>query len=107
MVLSEEHVGQLVELGVVEQPAVVDRGDQLRGDPVPPPACADQHDGERERQLAAAVHAGEQLDRLGVPGAASPAAGVAEQQPGQLIGVVDCSELVDRVGTNPVHRSGA
>ena len=31
MVLSEERIGQLVKLGVVEQPAVLDRGDQLRG----------------------------------------------------------------------------
>ena len=64
MVGGEERVGQLVQLGIVEQPAVVDGGDQLRSDPVPPSAGAHQHDGERERQLAGAVHAGEQLDRL-------------------------------------------
>jgi len=107
VVVRDERIGQLVKLGVVEQPAVLDRGDQLRGDPVPPPARAHQHDGERERQLAGTAHADEQLDRLGVPGAAPPTARIAEQQPTQLIGVLDGDELVDRVLRDPQHRSAA
>jgi hypothetical protein len=107
VVVGDERIGQLAELGVMEQPAVSDRGDQLRGDRVPPPARAHKHDGERERQLAGPVHAGEQLDRLGVPGAAPPTARIAEQQPTQLIGVLDGDELVDLALTDPQHRSAA
>jgi len=107
VLVGDERVGQLVELGVVEQPAVVDGGDQLRGDPVPPPAGAHQHDGEREPQLTGAVHTGEQLDRLGVPGAAPPTGRIAEQQPTQLIGVVDGDELVDHVPIESQHQRGS
>ena len=92
---------QLVEVGVGEQPAVLDRDDELRRDAVPAPARAQQQRDERRRQLAAAVDVGEQLDGLGVPRARSPAAARREQLPAQLVGVVDRGKLLERLVVVP------
>lgn len=103
MLVGEERLGQLVELGVVEQSAVLERGDQLGRDRIPPPARAHQQRDERGRQLTAASNAGEQLDCLGMPGAPSPAGRGGQQSPVELLGVIDREQLRRLLVTQPEH----
>ncbi len=68
--------GQLVKLRAAQH-AVLDPGDQLAGDPVPPAARAQQQRDQRARESAAAVDPAEQADGLLVSDALAHPTGIA------------------------------
>ena len=107
MLAGEERISQLVQLPVGEQPAGLDRCDQLGGDPTPPPAVAQKQRHQRQRHPPGAAHLGQQLQRLHVSGAAPPARRRLQQPPAQLVGIPDARKLLELLVVIPAHEPAA
>ena len=107
MVLGEEHVGQLVSSAWSSSPLswmaaisfAVTRSHRRQVQTSTTASENGSSPARCTRVSSSTASAGRALR--------PPTARIAEQQSGHLIGVVDCGELVGRVGTNPVHSRGA
>lgn len=105
VLVREQRVGKLVQVGIVEQPALLKGRDQPRGDPIPPLAGADHERHERERKLARSADAGEQFDGFLVAGAApmAPRPWRGQQSPAQLLGIPERKQLIKQLITAAQH----
>ena len=95
-VLLEEGSSQFVEVGRRQHPTALDGGDQLCGHCPPPLAGAEQQGAKGGRQGPGPLHLAEQVHRLGIAAAGSPAPRRLQQEPAELVGVPGARKLPER-----------